>query len=234
MPPEGRIADVAEFLNGKFKEAKELGRKTLYRAVISAGGLLIQDDGAFEIVTSTGTYVLYAKKGGDGKREFGILRDNGTYVLRTFSTAGQQAWALHDNTNNVIAGDDGVSGQGLARPALAWPTRRTRFDTLPSSDSGSFETVVDTGYVYKQHPLAYAQIVHCSSVSGTTGEVRLMLDGVQVGTTQTVSFAQTFVTIGPFAISGTHMSQHRLTLDCRRTAGAGRVGADMVVRSEQS
>jgi hypothetical protein len=234
MPPEGRMSDVAEVLNSKFKEIRELARKTLYGAVISAGGLLIRDDGAFEIVTSLGVYVLYAKKGLDGKREFGILRDNGTYVLRTFSTAGQQAWALHDNVNNVVAGDDGVAGQGLARPSLSWPTRRSRYDTLPNSDSATFETVVDTGFVYKQHPLAYVQIVHCASAAATTGEVRLMLDGVQVGTTQAVTFAQTFVNIGPFAIPGSHMSQHRLVLDCRRTGGAGRIGADMVVRSEQS
>lgn len=234
MPPEGRVADLAGVLNGKFKELAEVVRKTLYGAVISAGGLLIRDDGAFEIVTSTGVYTLYAKKGTDGKREFGILRDNGTFVLRTFTAGGGQAWALHDNQNGIVFSDDAVSGQGIARPAMSWPTRRVRFDGLPNTDSSTFDAVVDSGYVYKQHPLAYVQVVHCSTASGTTGEARLMLDGVQVGSTVSVGFAVGFADIGPFAVPGSHMSQHRLVLECRRTAGAGRVGADMTIRGEQS
>ena len=234
MPPEGRVADLAAVLNGAFQQVKEHARKTLYRAVISAGGLLIQDDGAFEIVTSAGVYTLYAKKGDDGKREFGLLRDNGTFVLRTLSTAGSQAWALHDNNNDIVVSDDGVSGQGLARPSLMWATRRVRFDMLPSTDSGTFDGLVDTGWVYKAHPRAYVQVVHCATTSGTTGEVRLMLDGVQVGATQPVTFSLGFADIGPFAIPGSHMSQHRLVLECRRTGGTGRIGADMTVRSEAS
>ncbi len=234
MPPEGRIADVAKVLNAEFQKIKELGRKTLYSAVISAGGLRIQDDGAFEIVTSTGAYTLYAKKGTDGKREFGVLRDNGTFVIRTFTASGAQAWALHDNQNGIVFSDDAAAGQGIARPALSWPTRRVRFDSLPSTDSASFEAVVDTGFVYKQHPMAYAQVVHCATTSGTTGEARLMLDGVQVGSTITVGFAVAYANIGPIAIPGSHMSQHRLILECRRTGGTGRVGADMTVRGEQT
>ncbi|MGZ3140793.1 hypothetical protein ACVDFE_02070 [Lentzea chajnantorensis] len=228
------MSTVAQVLNTKFDEVRELARKTLYRAVISAGGLLIQDDGAFEIVTSAGVYTLYAKKGLDGKREFGLLRDNGTFVLRTLSTSGSQAWALHDNLNNIVVSDDGVSGQGLARPSLTWPTRRIRFDALPSTDASSFEGLVDTGWVYKSHPRTYVQVVHCATTSGTTGEMRLMLDGVQVGATQTVGFAVTYVDVGPFAVPGTHMSQHRLVLECRRTGGTGRIGADMTIRNEAS
>lgn len=234
MPPEGRISDLADYLNRQAKKMAEQIRKTLYGAVISAGGLLIRDDGAFEIVTSSGTYVLYAKKGLDGKREFGLLRDNGRFVLRTFSTAGGQAWALHDNNDDIVVSDDGVSGQGLARPSLPWSTRRVRFDTLASTDSATFDGVVDTGFVYKSHPRAYVQVVHCATTSGTTGELRLMLDGVQVGTTQAVSFAVNFVDFGPFAVPGSHMSQHRLVLECRRTGGTGRIGADMVIRNEAS
>lgn len=234
MPPEGRVSDLADFLNGKFQEAKAQARKTLYQAVISAGGLLIQDDGAFEIVTSAGVYTLYAKKGDDGKREFGILRDNGTFVLRTFSTGVNQAWALHDNENGIGFSDDAVAGRGIARPSLAWTTRRVRFDSLPNTDSATFDAVVDTGFVYKQHPLAYVQVVHCATTSGTTGEARVTLDGVQVGSVIPVGFAVGFANVGAFAVPGTHMSQHRLVLECRRTAGTGRVGADMVARGEQS
>lgn len=234
MPPEGRIRDLPAYFNAQAKKLAEQLRKTLYGAVISRGGLLIQDDGAFEIVTSAGVYTLYAKKGLDGKREFGLLRDNGTFVLRTLSTAGSQAWALHDNGNNIVVSDDGVSSQGLARPSLPWPTRRIRFDSLASTDNGSFEGLVDTGFVYKSHPRAYVQVVHCATTSGTTGELRLMLDGVQVGSTQTVGFALTFADVGPFAVPGSHMSQHRLVLECRRTGGTGRIGADMMIRNEAS
>jgi hypothetical protein len=179
-------------------------------------------------------YTLYAKKGVDGKREFGLLRDNGTFVLRTFGVGSGQAWALHDNGNGIVVSDDAASGQGLARPALSWPTRRVRFDSLASTDSGTFDALLDTGFAYKSHPRAYVQVVHCVTTSGTTGEARLMLDGVQVGATMPVAFVLTYANVGPFDVPGTHMSQHRLVLECRRTGGTGRVGADMVVRVEQT
>lgn len=221
-------------LNLLWEAVRELSRSTLHNASISGGGLLIRDDGALEVVTSTGVYVLYSRRALDGKREFGVVRDNGTYVIRTFAVSGEQAWALHDNQNGIVFSDDAAAGQGIARPSISMPTRRVRFDGLPNTDNGTFDAVLDSGFFYKQHPMAYVQLVHCSSTSGTTGEARLMLDGVQVGSTITVGFAVTYVNVGPFAVPGSHMSQHRLVLECRRTGGAGRVGADMTIRGEQS
>lgn len=235
MPPEGRIGTLADYLDRQARKAAENMRKTLFSAVISAGGLLIRDDGAFQIISADGSFTLYARRGSDGKREFGLLRDNGTFVLRTFSTAGgYQAWALHDNSNNITNSDDAESGQGIARPYLSIPVQTQRWDNLPSTSLDTFEAVETTNYQFKQHPRWFVQIRHCSTAADTTGELRLTLDGVQVGDPTPVAFTSAWVNVGPIAVPGTHMSQHILNLECRRTAGTGRVGASMTVGGMQS
>jgi hypothetical protein len=229
--PSGNFLDTISRME---RRIAALEGRTLRNVVIPEGGVTIRGGGQLVVESADGEYAFYLLEGTDGKREFGVTRDNGSMVLRTFAAGAGQAWALHDNNNDIVVSDDAASGQGLARPSLTWPTRRVRFDALPSTDSGTFDPVVDTAFAFKTHPRAYAQIVHCVTTSGTTGEARLMLDDVQVGSTIAVSFAVNFANIGPFAIPGTHMSQHRLILQTRRTGGTGRVGADMVVRLEQT
>ncbi|MFC6090882.1 hypothetical protein [Saccharothrix lopnurensis] len=227
--------DVWDYIRTLERRLEAVEGRTHRNVVIPEGGVRITNDGELIVQTASGAYTFYLIQGGDGQREFGVTRDNGSFVIRTFSVVGgAQAWALHDNGNGIVVSDDAASGQGLARPALTWPTRRVRFDSLPNTDSTTFDPVLDTAFAYKSHPRAFAQVVHCVTTSGTTGEARLMLDGVQVGTTIPVAFSVGFANVGPFDVPGTHMSQHRLVLECRRTGGTGRVGADMVVRVEQT
>lgn len=223
MPPEGRIKDFVGYLNREAKKVTEQIRKTLYGAVISRGGLLIQDDGAFEIVTSLGTYTLYAKVGGDGKREFGLLRDNGTFVLRTFSAGVNQAWALHDNSNTINASDDAVSGQGLARPWIPVPFQvSTWTEGFGKTTSGTFTTVAEARG-YKQHPKMVLAL-RTGAVAGVGGAWRVLVNGVEsaTGTIPVGSFALDYVTVD---IPGSHMSIMSVDVQVRVTSGAGNVGA---------
>jgi hypothetical protein len=203
---------------------RELARKTLYRAVISAGGLLIQDDGSFEIVTSAGVYTLYAKKGSDGKREFGILRDNGTFVLRTFSTGGvNQAWALHDNANTITNSDDAVSGQGLARPWIPMPFQVAAWtEGFGKTASATFTTVCEARG-YKQHPKLVIAL-RTGAVAGVGGAWRVLVNGVEAatGTIPVGSFAIDYPMV---TVPGSHMSLVSIDVQVRVTSGAGSVGA---------
>ncbi|CAL9607818.1 hypothetical protein SUDANB95_05526 [Actinosynnema sp. ALI-1.44] len=217
------------------REVAELRKNVgLSSAVLRRGGLTFLDDAFLRMLDDLGVEILYLGPDGSGKQMVRLRREGGADILFTYAAVnGVQFWALTDAISNIIMSDDAVAEQGIARPSLGIPTRTVRWDQLPSSDGATFEQVEDTGFFFKQQPYCHVQVVHCSTASGTTGEARLMLDGVQVGSTIAVGFAVSFAS-ATFPVAGTHMSQHRLTLECRRTAGTGRVGASMVVRGEQS
>lgn len=218
----------------------EMNRKTLHSASISGGGLTVRDGGAVAVETADGVQVFYIgaqTRNGVEYQGFTLRRPDGSNM---FFTAPPQSdpnviyWAWLDQTASVLVSEDSVAGQGLARPTLSIPVQTQRWDSLPSTDQGSFEAVQTTNYQWKQHPYWFVQIRHCSTAADTTGELRLTLDGTPVGSPISVGFAAAWVNIGPIAIPGTHMSAHILNLECRRTAGTGRIGASMVVGGQQS
>lgn len=223
MPPEGRIGTLADYLDRQARKAAENMRKTLFSAVISAGGLLIRDDGAFQIISADGSFTLYARRGSDGKREFGLLRDNGTYVLRTFSVAGgNQAWALHDNNDGIVFSDDAVSGGGIARPWFPLPAVRARYSDWPASTAADFERVWNLSG-YRQHPKCLLSVRHTTTTDpATTGEVRVVVGGTTVQTIP-VQFAVATTTLDPFVIPGQFGDGMTIGLDVRRTGGTGEV-----------
>ncbi|WP_440901406.1 hypothetical protein, partial [Actinosynnema sp.] len=170
-----------------------------------------------------------------GRQVVSLRREGGAPVLYTyFARPGLQYWALTDRSGNQLAADDAVSGVGLARPSLSWPTRAVSWSALPGTTQEVFTDVVDTGWQYKMQPKMIAQVVHCVSAADTTGELRVMLNGQQLGEVVPVSWTISYLDVGPFDLPGEAMSQHRVSLQCRRTAGTGRVGASMAVRGEQS
>lgn len=227
------LLDRIDAVEGRVSEIwKKIG---LAAATIAGGGLTLIQSAFLKMVDSSGVQILYIGPDSLGRQIVALRRDGGATVLYTYFVGpGQQYWTLTDRTENQIFADDAVSAVGIARPHLTMPTRIARWDQLPGSDQPTFETVVETAYFDKQQPKATVQIQTCSSVSGTSGEARLMLDGVQIGATISVGFTVSFTNIGPFDVPGTFMSQHRLELQCRRTVGTGKVGASMIVKGDQS
>ncbi|MEO6090821.1 MAG: hypothetical protein ABIQ18_47735 [Umezawaea sp.] len=229
-------SNLFERIKGIERRVNEVYKKVgLASATITKGGLTLLQDAFLRMVDDSGTEVLYFGPDGLGRQVMTIRREGGAPVMFTyFAGPGQQYWALNDGAQNQLIADDAVSGQGLARPSMVWPVRNVRFDTLPSTDSGSFDTVQDTGFGYKLQPKVTAQIIHCATTSGTTGEAQLLLDGVPVGSPISVAFVVGFVNVAAFAVPGSFMSQHRFELQCRRTGGTGRIGASVIIRGEQS
>lgn len=234
MPPEGRVADVAKVLNTKFQEMKELARKTLYQAVISAGGLLIRDGGEFRVETEDGVNMFYLGpmiSGSTPFRGFVMRRETGPQLLANGvadddPTKVFLAW--RDRSSNTVIADDATHGQGLTRPWLAMPSVPVLASSMPVTTAGSWISVYSTGYMIKQQPLVEAQAL-LYSTGGGVGEARFTVNGTPVGNLMTIaSGAFAWSSIQSFLTAGNYNSYIRVELQVQRTNGAGSVGGTMV------
>lgn len=199
----------------------------LNSASISSGGLTIKG-GALKVLYAAGDLAVY----------FGGLASGGSYVgtglliqepngtdIASFSyneNTGTHTANLHDSQNNVIVGNDSVSGQGLARPYVpmgGWARARYA-DWSISTTSATFETLW-RGEIFKQHPRMSVATLASMDTSGSTGEVRVLVDSVQMGTTQSIGFAQTTSLIGPATVAGVHMKVLAVEIQGRVATGAG-------------
>jgi hypothetical protein len=218
------------------KRVEEIWKKVgLASAVIRKGGLTLLDDAYLRMIDDNNDEIVYIGPDSEGKQIIRIRREGGADVLYTYTAqGGRQFWALTDNARQIVVSDDAVSGQGIARPWMPIPVQTSRFDDLPSTPNADWDQLQTTVWRPKQHPFWKVSVKHCVNNADTTGEARLMLDGVQVGATISVQWLSAWTDIGPFPVPGTHMSLHQLELFARRTAGTGRVGANMAVEGQQS
>jgi hypothetical protein len=201
---------------------------------ISGGaGLTIKDGGQFRIIDPDGTVI--AEFGAlpdraprsDGKPQVGwiLRRDNGEPAAACLTNVigGLQAWQWLDRSGNVLLADDALSGVGLAVPFLPMVWGLARYTDWPTTTSATFEDIYRCRIIKQHHNIQYA-LAHTSSTSGTTGEVRVMLDGTQIGTTISTGFVISFPTISvDIDAIGGHLTSHVLTVQARRTAGAGAI-----------
>lgn len=133
---------------------------------------------------------------------------------------------VYDLAGNLLLGDDAVSGQGLTRPYIPLPM-------LPASTAMDVTTTsavfVDlwVGVIYKQHPLVLAYPLVRASDATTSGELQLydatgaavLVNPVVVG----LGFSG-YKLLGPVALPGGHLAARTISLQARRTAGAGTIG----------
>jgi hypothetical protein len=133
----------------------------------------------------------------------------------------KQFFALYDRAGNVIISDDTFSGQGIARPYISGTFARTRWvDMTVQTASDTFETLW-TGRVYKQHPRLEVSYRASMDATATTGETRVMVNGVQLGATATEGFAVATRYAGPAAVAGDHMAALTVEIQGRRTSATG-------------
>lgn len=220
----------------------------LRNASISDGGITVKG-GFIWLRAADGTSSLYM--GGvvpalpDGTYQPGLIlrREDGTVAMALYdptpdpSTPGgfQQFLAVYDRAQQIVMSDDTASGQGLARPYIPIPVTRARYTDMVAVTDSAFVNVIETpGTFYKVNARARADIRCTTDTADTTGEVRVLVDGVQVGATETVDFAVTTKYIGPFAVPGDAYTQHSIKVQARRTAGTGAVRLDASVWGMQS
>lgn len=204
-------------------EAAE-GTRTLRSAAIDEPGVL-------QVKTALGTVTAFIGRLADGMMGFIFRRQNGVAAMTLQQNAqdtSTQFWALWDRSGNIVVSDDATSGQGLATPWLPIPMYSCDYTTWAGTDSTTFVKMYETPFGYKQQPRMYVRARATSDESTTTGEIRLMVDGVQIGTTQTVSFALAYYDFGPLAVAGAHRTAMQVQIECRVTAGPGKIRATAV------
>lgn len=261
VPPD-LMGQIAELIDRKIAQA--LRAAPLRNAVISGGrGLTVRGEGGVTIdggalrVTglpgaqpgATGDSTVYM--GGvtpampDGTAQPGLIfrREDGTVVLALYDPTPdpstpdgfRQFLAVWDRAQQIVVSDDSDSGQGLARPYVPVPVIRARFTDWIAVTDGAFVDVIETpGLFYKVNARARAHIRCTTDLAGTTGEIRVLVDGIQVGDVVPVGFAITTNYVGPFVVPGDAYTTHQIKIQARRTAGTGAVRLDAGVWGVQS
>lgn len=154
-----------------------------------------------------------------------VYRQDGRLAMAVFNGFGDgddQVVALYDQSGNQVVVDDVNSDQGLARP---W---------LPAAfvkDSGLEVTTTSGSFVSLWHHTLKKQLpklevnMFARAGAGTTGEVRIYDETTATEIAIVSLNAGAFVDIdvtGP--IPGTHLSEHYIKLQARRTSGADVIG----------
>lgn len=228
VPPEfwERVRKIAAE-----EAAKSYRSAPLRNASISEGGDLSVRGGAVRVY-------YRSSQGGGNAVYFGDLVSGTDYVgtgmlvegpdgtdIASFSynfADGSSTANLHDEKNNIIVGNDSVSGQGLARPYVPMGGffRAKYSDWTVQTTSATFETLW-RGELLKQHPKLSVATNSSMDTSGSTGELRVLVNGVQLGTTATINFALTTTLFGPTAVDGSHMQLLAVEIQGRVASGAG-------------
>ncbi|WP_158544445.1 hypothetical protein [Blastococcus sp. TBT05-19] len=245
--------EVAKFMrSGLLRNASISGGKGL---TVKGGGGITVDGGALRVrglpaaqPGATGDSTVYM--GGitpalpDGTLQPGLVlrREDGTIALALYDPTPDntgdgfnQFLALYDRAQVIVVSDDTASGQGLSRPYVPIPVTRARYtDMVAVTDSAFVDVFRTPGAFHKVNARARADIRCTTDVAGTTGEVRVLVDGVQVGDVQPVGFTVETKYVGPFAIPGDAYTTHSIVVQARRTAGTGAVRLDAAVWGVQS
>lgn len=225
VPVDGMTRIVREIEDIK-RQLREIGP-----LLVANGQLKLADPVTGQTVLYVGPTVIPDGSGRQQRVVF-MARDDGTAAIQlgdlgtTPGHTHQQAAQWFDRTGNVVLADDTTSGQGIARPYIPigqWVSQGQPIDTTTSSTFVTLQSLVG----YRQHPQLAAQALVESSDSATTGEVRIVDQANNVvGPVQTVAgnyFG--YVNFTVTAMVGAHESGLVLSLQGRRTAGTGTIGA---------
>lgn len=219
--------------------------------VDNGGGINVNDGG--EITTVGGIIVAYAEDGVTPVVAFGTspfdgtlrglvaYRQDGSPMLSTEtgpSVAAGGFFAVIDRNGRIVLSDDAVSGHGLAAPHLGGAFLSSNdVTTWAKTTSGAF-TEIARGYYEVQNPRVQWVIEHgCDG--GTTGEIRVKINGSQVGSTQTSPdgvISQWFDTGEDIpSLASVIGGVLPVTLEARTTSGGGNVYARLLLlRGQQS
>lgn len=208
----------------------------LRNASISDGGLTIKG-GFLQLIDKVlGVSLFYVgpvspnKADGTPQQGWIVRRADGTIVLQLFDAfptdmggALNQALNWRDRAGNVVLADDTNGGVGLARPHLASAFYPTRTQDFLKSTAAAFETVL-RARVEKQQPKLYVEAWGWADASGTTGQIQVLVNGVALGTAQSVNnTAVGLFTFGPATVAGNFSDTLNVEIQVKRTAGTGNV-----------
>lgn len=199
--------------------------QTLNGAVISNGALEVRNP-------SNGNTLLQAGEFTYGSQQvYGIsmFRNDGSPTFRSWDTSSGNGWiAMIDEAGNIVMSTDTTSGQGLATPWIPMEITRWADVVTPpqSTTSASWEGMYRI-HGQKQHPFAYVILITKTS-AGTTGDVRLSVNGTMIGSALSVpsgDFSYRDITA---AMPGDHLSEMFIDVEGCRTSGSGSLSVTTV------
>lgn len=213
--------------------------RPLESAVIGKGGISIKDGGSITVLDQTNAAVVFyvgrlgfvspPAGGAVDQMTVSLARADGGAALQladlnaTPGHAFRQALQWFDRSGNTVMADDTAgSGIGLARPHLnVGSLANMDLNTWPKTSAGAWTTISQC-FVERQNPqLTWA--IYLYAAAATTAQFRFMLNGSQIGTTQTVS-NNTFALWNdtrPIDSSIAYGTAPLLELQAQITAGAG-------------
>lgn len=214
--------------------------RTLEAATIGRGGITIDKGGAITVTDTDGHTVAiigalppeFNRTDGSRQPGFIIYREDGT-AAATLSDANpttppyKQAWQIMDRAGHIIMADDTNGGTGIALPYLNGGAvfADTNVVRWPQTTNGAFTTVADCYYTPLNPRIQWD--IEFVADAATAGEVRLLVNGTQVDTTQTVGTSFGAWTRYGVSIPGawTYYNSIYVALQARRTSGTGGVYA---------
>lgn len=231
--PPGLFERIGQLVEQKLGQLLRSGM--LRSASIGEGGLTIR--GGFlrlRNAADTGDQFLIGavdppQPDGTPQPGWMVRRADGTLVLLlrdAFPVNGpggvDQALTWLDRSGNTVLSDDTDSGQGLARPYVGGMFGRSRYaDMTVSTASATFETLWETR-ITKQQPRLFVHYRATMDTAATTGETRVLVDGVELDTVETEGFSIAHrYALGP--VAGAHMSDLIVEIQGRRTSATGQL-----------
>lgn len=149
---------------------------------VSGGEVRITDGGSLSVVEPGGTKILGV--GFWSQTEYGmeIKRQSGKTALSVRNVTGgnyDQAFRVFDAHGHEILADDVVTG-GLARPWLPMlPPQDTSTTRWPQTNATGWTTIARSfNPIWQPRMRVYC---YTAAASGVTGQVRVLVDGVQWG-----------------------------------------------------
>jgi hypothetical protein len=209
----------------------------------ATNSIILGGSRAVRVVDTDGHVVAYVgalppefnRSDGSAQPGFALYREDGSLAAllgdaNPLTLPYKQSFQIVDRANRIVVADDTNGGKGLAVPWVGGGLIMgdTNVSKWPQTTSSSFLSV-SFGYYRISNPRVQWDIQYVAD-SATAGQVRLMVNGIQVDTTQTVGTAFGLWTRYMVAIPGTWNVGDIVGVDlqARRTSGTGIVYAQLM------
>jgi hypothetical protein len=241
LPEDTRLDEIVKDLRKRVEDAERLTRVRVTSIDRGALALLDADGGIMAVFGDLDALgITNGNDPGngfvrpDGEPQMGIVywRDDGTFAFSIFdhdptgADGYNQFWALWDRLGHPVVMDDFVHGFGLARPVIPvsnWlPLNPVGGAGWPISGT-DWTNLWETTYVIQHGTLWLAALMY--SDAGTSGQVRVTINGTQLGTATTGGAGYTQHIIQEDVRDYGYGSFVTLRLQARRTVGSGNVRA---------
>lgn len=216
----------------------------------NGGGITIKDGAAWRVegtgrgeFASGGSLLFrdhqgreYAYVGGMSTNGFGMFltRINGSQALLFVDDDPEnetvQRIRLQDLNGLPLVSEDPGGGGLLSWPLVPFTTYCDDYTKWGAVTDAAFKSIAGARQ-YKHSPRLQVQVRHTTDAGDTTGEIRVMVNGAQMGATQPVGFVINTTSFGPATIpASVEWGQVvEVVVEARRTAGTGAVRAEIVL-----